>query len=586
MPPARQCPSAPPTEPPVAENDSDNAASAVGLRIESYRPRALSETQWAAAGPAVRSLVRAATPTGAAQATDLLAALTRFLTMPCGWDGASAPDWGRLLTDEVINLATNFDAPGAGRMRVVRKHLRRLGVAAGARAATRRLRGPSSTAAPDPALVAAAKTATPVACLPTIYRAARGKSMTVQVLHLVIAAITRDANAQPRRAGTVPEPAAIRALAEASDQPVRETVTSFRAAAGGQRERRLSRRAIARLAETQRRAQAALTGQARPAEAAPQLSADIAAVIDAYRPERRYRAVWDTNRAVAQRLVTGAAPKSPRGGQNIATYTARFLTWFASHDGRDPQTPIDLAELLTPQLADLFIAGCDGSDRTLASMRSTIRRALAALNPGAKPKALYHHRVSPPYTNLEADQLAHLAANQATDALTANASLIIGLGLGAGLAAADLRHLTRRSITDRRDLGVLTVTVTGGARPRTVPIRHQYATLVRHGLTKHAACEKSPGDLLLGTHAQRNNIITLALARARGFEANLAVSGPRLRNTWLVAVLSAPIPLAEVIRAAGLASARTITELIDYCPRLDPAQAAQLLATLKPGGVA
>ena len=50
------------------------------------------------------------------------------------------------------------------------------------------------------------------------------------------------------------------------------------------------------------------------------------------------------------------------------------------------------------------------------------------------------------------------------------------------------------------------------------------------------------------------------------------VTTARLRHTWLVAAMCAPVPMADLMQAAGIRSARTLTELLEHCPAPDPAQ--------------
>jgi hypothetical protein len=58
------------------------------------------------------------------------------------------------------------------------------------------------------------------------------------------------------------------------------------------------------------------------------------------------------------------------------------------------------------------------------------------------------------------------------------------------------------------------------------------------------------------------------------------IEASRLRNTWLVAAMCAPVPLADLLRAAGLRTARTIGDLLPYCPDADPAVIAAALAAM------
>ncbi|HVB51341.1 MAG TPA: hypothetical protein VND89_06365, partial [Acidimicrobiales bacterium] len=54
----------------------------------------------------------------------------------------------------------------------------------------------------------------------------------------------------------------------------------------------------------------------------------------------------------------------------------------------------------------------------------------------------------------------------------------------------------------------------------------------------------------------------------------------RLRSTWLVACMSAPVPLGALLRASGLRSARSLVDLVGYCPEPDEAQVVAVLRTI------
>jgi hypothetical protein len=58
----------------------------------------------------------------------------------------------------------------------------------------------------------------------------------------------------------------------------------------------------------------------------------------------------------------------------------------------------------------------------------------------------------------------------------------------------------------------------------------------------------------------------------------------RLRNAWLVALMADRLPVPLILSAAGLRSARTLTDLIRYAPLPDPIRAALLLAG-RPGAL-
>jgi hypothetical protein len=54
----------------------------------------------------------------------------------------------------------------------------------------------------------------------------------------------------------------------------------------------------------------------------------------------------------------------------------------------------------------------------------------------------------------------------------------------------------------------------------------------------------------------------------------------RLRSTWLVACMSAPVPLGALLSSSGLRSARTLVDLIKYCPEPDEAQVVAALRAI------
>lgn len=178
-----------------------------------------------------------------------------------------------------------------------------------------------------------------------------------------------------------------------------------------------------------------------------------------------------------------------------------------------------------------------------------------------------------------------LARNQPTLDGRRALSLLVGLGLGAGLDGRDLRHLTRDSFTDL-EIGepapALTVTVGGTERPRTVVVARAYEPLVREALALHDQARRGRTAPLLGRKADHRNVTTPAVAAAVTAQAGVAVQVEvnRLRATWLVACMSANVPLAALLAAAGLRSARTLTDLLAHCPAPDPAQVNAALAHL------
>lgn len=87
---------------------------------------------------------------------------------------------------------------------------------------------------------------------------------------------------------------------------------------------------------------------------------------------------------------------------------------------------------------------------------------------------------------------------------------------------------------------------------------------------------------VLGRSATRRNITTPVMESAVSAQADVTVDIEvnRLRATWLVAAMTAAVPLADLLAAAGLRSARTLTDLLPYCPAPNPAQVTAAMAAL------
>jgi hypothetical protein len=134
---------------------------------------------------------------------------------------------------------------------------------------------------------------------------------------------------------------------------------------------------------------------------------------------------------------------------------------------------------------------------------------------------------------------------------------MVGLGMGAGLGAIDLRALRAHHVT-QDSAGQWWVAVQQ-PRERVVPVRDRYVPFVLRGLDGLA-----PEDLVLGTKETRQNITGNIVAGAAIGTTNVQPDQARLRATWILTAMSAPVPLADLLRACGLTSARTLTDLIPY----------------------
>ena len=268
-----------------------------------------------------------------------------------------------------------------------------------------------------------------------------------------------------------------------------------------------------------------------------------------------------------------------------------FLCWARERPGRlDPNAPLALEELLEGgsggSLVDAYDEQLRVADSSRATRRAVLRRALRSLDPAASATRIAYQPVAGPYSAAECAALVRLARHQPSESRRRELSFVVGLGLGAGLDGRDLRNTDRSSFVDLELPGeepVLAVRVGCTERPRTVVVRLDYEPLVREALASHDAARRGASAPILGRSASRRNITTPVMEHAVTARAGerVAIEVNRLRATWLVAAMCARVPLGALLSAAGLRSARSLTDLLVHCPTPDPAEVAAALVHLE-----
>lgn len=83
-------------------------------------------------------------------------------------------------------------------------------------------------------------------------------------------------------------------------------------------------------------------------------------------------------------------------------------------------------------------------------------------------------------------------------------------------------------------------------------VRRAYEALVREAIAAHDSAHRGACAPILGRSATRRNITTAVFEHAVTAQESVAVAIEvnRLRATWLVALMSAPVPLAALLGAA------------------------------------
>ena len=570
-------------------------------KLNEYQPRGLSKVRWDLARPTAASAVLATDVSTDESATVLLSHLARFLIWHPAWDRTTSPDLQVLLREPYVEA---FVAASA-KHRVARPYLHRVARAIGAIPDTTAVRRVKQR----PAARRFWTTVVDLGSFTTLAEAYRRRGYAVMatifeglISELATAdwdidLLTEVACARPGELGTVGpavratvelrvardvEPMGVRVVHSTKAEPVKPKVAKplSRTAAVRAAKAKIAQREAVRVSAVREHVE---VGEL------PELGAAIAGAVAAFRPHQFSDASWELVEVATRHLAIAYEPPSVSWVRTQMGILARFCLWVATRPSRpSPTEALRPAELLEGGLVEAYLAGpvAASPDSTRATVRSALRRAVRRLAPASAPQVISYQPVQPPYSPFECASLVRLARNQPTATLRRELSAIVALGLGAGLSSAEQRGVTRESVVEG-ELGSTTALFVkvGGAIPRTVVVRATYERLLREVLDLHQKAGRKPTDPLYGLSKTRHNVTGPVTQRAKtALTTGVDVDPARLRSTWLVAAMSAPVPLGALLRASGLRSARTLVDLLAYCPSPDEAAVAAILRTYEERG--
>lgn len=235
----------------------------------------------------------------------------------------------------------------------------------------------------------------------------------------------------------------------------------------------------------------------------------------------------------------------------------------------------DARAWLRPESIEHFLhAGCpDLSEGTRATYRARLRKLAAAVCPGesVKPVALPGSEASRPYTTTQRAALWSWAQGQPTAELRHGLTVLLALGLGAGLASDEIIQLLGGHVR-ACDNGTVVVHAPGPRR-RLVVCRQAWETPLRE-----AAGAVGSGFVFRPGAARRGkNTVTNFLGRTHRGPAVPTLAVARLRTSWLVDLLAANTPLTVVVAAAGLDTLHGLSRLLPFLPTPSADDAATYL---------
>ena len=293
----------------------------------------------------------------------------------------------------------------------------------------------------------------------------------------------------------------------------------------------------------------------------PPLPAQLEKYLTSYQPRSINPSVWE----VIEPLVASTMRRAKvRGKGTTFEKKVRLVSYFFAWAVQNGYTSERDALLNEQVIGDYIRHGCKhvsaGSKSSYRSdLRSVMRAAGSELDQAHRFQRIASRTVRAPYTVEECSQLINTINYQPRYGNRRRLQACSALGLGAGIDSADLMEMRAGDITDHGEDGI-EIRVRG-RMPRTVWQLHEYEEILRTGIQG-----LGPRTLVLtGTSlASKNSVNKLNSQIVHTGRHPLKLEQARIRNTWLLRLLQAPVPLGLVMQVAGLKSARTLADLVTY----------------------
>lgn len=312
-------------------------------------------------------------------------------------------------------------------------------------------------------------------------------------------------------------------------------------------------------AETKRRMAAEKQRMQALQEQAPHLEPEFERILTRFTPrnvnsDRWQEDVGDFVRDVMRRSKVRGKATFPQ----LLSELSLYVNWAVTH-GYD----LNLDEILRHDRIDEWIdtAHDECSESTRSNRRSRLRNLATYVAPGLnaprRPPAIGRPVVQSPYTLNEVAAITRLVHNQPSKIKRRQLTVMVAAGLGAGASASDLKVLRGRDVW-RDETGVWWVALSSPTR--TVPVRSDYAEMLGE------ATSGMPADaLFIGTNPERKAAVSWVIEGAAITEDHPDLNQARLRSTWLMNLMSQPVPLSVILQVAGLSSGRTLVDLLPFC---------------------
>lgn len=269
-----------------------------------------------------------------------------------------------------------------------------------------------------------------------------------------------------------------------------------------------------------------------------------------YQPRELDAGAWERVGTLVKGLLADA-----RVAPDLRTKARRPLAELACNLDLAGHRELTAALLLREDVVESYIATLPHG--RAATYRSSLRalRKLHIAGAAATHQPIAKGPFAAPYHPDEVEQMLAHAAALRSELRRQRAGALLLLGVGAGLDSREFGDLPARSVTRRGD-GIVTVTVTGSRKARTVAVLDRYA----NRLTELA--DSLDPDVQLVRQPATAHLTGYAMKALEGYGGE-AVAGPRLRATFLALHLVGGTPLDVLLRQFGTNGLRDIGPVID-----------------------
>ena len=297
----------------------------------------------------------------------------------------------------------------------------------------------------------------------------------------------------------------------------------------------------------------------------------VALTIESYTPDLPDEH-WAVIGPFVREAVSACEQKTPYSARDLFAASARHVHWCWQTAG----LPLDRDVVFRREVIAEYIArGCPQMSPASAGNRRSQLLRMSELLLGPQHQVARLAPLPPPdptapYSPAEVVALRSWAYGQNSTYRRVNCNVLLGLGLGAGLSAAEVIGVQAGHVHIDPD-GLLVEVV--GPRARSVPVLAEWES----PLAEVAISAMRPDMYVFRPTRQKSHKNLIANFVDKTSPGQVRANAQRMRSTWLVTQLTAGSPPRALVEAAGVDSLEALTRFLRFVPDVDPTTARRAL---------